>query len=270
MYLTERMSVSQPAEKYQKMMVGEGQVLRSPNPSLEESDHPTPATLEPMTKQLEKKPKHPRGHNVRYLDKVWGALDPLKNAFPIVTDGLSLCDVWMQPKVVCRTSADYLNVTFKQIVVARHMHIRDVTYRISSNDLLNIFYLADQTKNDVIDIAHESFDKWLDVQVKLFIDANSRANAGDLAAICEFIFNHREKFSFNPVPNCQSLELFFRKTNCHDYKVEGGVKIKVLNPSRVKCKTKKTYEYEWETRIITIPEEWKVPVSDTQPLSLFK
>lgn len=205
-----------------------------------------------------KLPSHPKGHKVKTLREIWDYMDPEKNKqYLRLTDTASLSDVWVQPKTVARTSPLYLDVTFAQIVSAPHMHIRDVKYQISADDLLKMFYLADIYAITATCGSKCDFDAWLTEKVNKRNSAHGLEGAEDRALLCEFIFNEDETFSLFPIPDCASMAMFFRKICYHSYKSEEDKSEKAENPSMMKCHAARAkFEYMYEAKIFLLPEKW--------------
>lgn len=261
-------------------------VQRSENPGLSEaiqaekghlllSTHPTPdqtssTTTEQSAEQAQ--PTHPKGHKSRSIDQVWDMMNPEKNKnFLRLTDTPALYDVWVQPKVVTRSSSLYLEVTFCQIIAAPHMHYRDVKYQVSADDLLKMFYLADQLQWAAVNAKKQSFDDWLTVKVNKRNSAHGLEGSEDRALLAEFVFNEDDSFSLYPVAACTSLTVFFRKICYHSYKLPtSSEKItKINNPSMIKCHAVRgKFEYMYEARILSVPDEWKADEEEEAPSTL--
>jgi hypothetical protein len=199
-------------------------------------------------------------------------MNPEKNKnFLRLTDTPALYDVWVQPKVVTRTSSLYLEVTFCQIIAAPHMHYRDVKYQVSADDLLKMFYLADQLQWAAVNAAKQSFDDWLTVKVNKRNSAHGLDGSEDRALLAEFVFNEDDTFSLYPVTTSTSLTVFFRKICYHSYKLPASSDktTKINNPSMVKCHAiRGKFEYMYEARIMSVPDEWKAADEEEAPSTL--
>ena len=229
------------------------QVLRSPSAAPTEDS----TTATPAAAAAAPLPSHPKGHKVKDLDEIWKMMDAQQ--YLRLTDTLTLNDVYVQPVSVEVSTSPYVNVTFKQIVIAPHIKVRDnVVAKLSIDDLMNMLYLNDCVQWNVQGMEPKPFDDWLAEKTREYIGLRGLRDSTNRSAIADFIVREDESFTFYPTL-MGSCGIFFRKICYHSYKQNldqtGGIKF--INPCMIKGVAKgKKFEYILEARIVVLPANW--------------
>lgn len=214
------------------------------------SQDPVTTSQDP-TKKTE---NHPRGHKVKELSDVWKTMD--QQTYLRLTDTLLLGDVWVQPKSIL----DDGQVVFVEVVFAPNIKFREVTKKISSEDLLQMLYLNDSIQADMDGVPRLEFDVWVSEKTREMIKAHGVDDATNKAKLANFILSEDETFSFYPSCCHNTVSMFFRKTCYHSYKhPDNKTNPKIKNPCMVKCPTRGKFEYIIEARPMVIPYEWREP-----------
>lgn len=281
------MSVSKPMQKRVHHVTPATLTRADPNDPFDVAakDPLTVSTLSPMSSQTTSEtseetkrkalPSHPKGHRVRPLADVWGAMT---QDFLRITDTLTLGDVWLQPIAAMPLNAtgNYVNVDFHEIVFAPHIKVHRVSHKMSSEDLLYMLYLTDRFSNyiDGESVDELNYETWYKMKAgKCVAQEGPGATPG---MICSYVMVNDPEFSFYLCGG--RMGMFFRKINYHSYKNTDPKITKLDNPSMVKCKASRgKFDYMIEARLIPLPANWNSValrdeeeegevVPDTQPL----
>lgn len=244
----------------QPKMKGETEVKRQQDPpplpdhsASTSPQHPGAEESVPRTvTTLKKSPPHPKGHRVKALKEIWNTLDA--GEYIRCTDTYSLNDVWMQPTGITTLTKNAVLVKFRQLVTGLHIKEREVQNKMYCDDVLKIFYLADQYENEFVDRTPQPYDGWLKSVVAYYVQEAGVEEVDDRAKLVKFLFDHK-RVNFFPCAYSRRLQTFFRKISCHSYKAPGAAKTK--NPSLFKCEGARggNFEYCWEARIIWTMDE---------------
>lgn len=259
------MSALVPPAKQGRMM-GQSQVKRTESVSLEEHVGQAAKDLLTATSPLAesetvKKESHPKGHKVRELSEVWQAMDAA--GYLRVTDTTMLMDVWSQPKSVEPISNLSANVVFYQIVAAPHFKVREVTCKMSVDDLMKMLYLNDCLQADIQGNTRLGFDEWIAEMTAAFIKKHGVDDSTNRAKVAQFVIGENPDFTFYPT-HLHNCGIFFRKVCYHSYKSkEGEMRTsKIINPSMMKCcAVRGKFEYMLEARFFPLPAEWETVLS---------
>ena len=223
-----------------------------------ESTHPTTASQTTENQNH----NHPKGHRTAILAEVWGLMD---DTFLRNSDTAKLMDVWCIPTFVqvIEKSNLYVNVEFRQFVLATHVKERTVVYKMFVEDLLKMFYLASQIELDCAGEVRMDYDGWLSECKYLFMKEKGSENSESRPKLVEFLLNENH-VPIHPIPGNPKLHTMFRKVNCHSYKASATPKF--ANEFCAKCKASKgKYEYVIEARIAAVPID-TAEVTPTQPM----
>lgn len=215
---------------------------------------------------VKRAPPHPKGHRVRELKDIWAMMDA--GEYLRCTDTYALSDVWIQPVEFTPLNKSSMLVKFKEIVLGTHVKEREAQNKMYCEDILKMFYLADQYENEFGDRMTMTFENWQKSAVSAFVQCRGVDDVSDRAALCKFLFDTK-RVSFFPLCCSRNIQLFFRKTSCHSYKQSGMEKKKKKNLSVIKCVgARGSFEYLWEARIVWIEsgEDAEDDLPATQPL----
>ena len=174
-----------------------------------------------------------------------------------VVDTLMLSDVWVQPMRVIPEKGTIANVEFREMIYARHIKFRNVVSKIATDDLLKMLYLADCLIWDLSDVAHLTFDEWLNEKVANCVRNKGVDEANDRSKLCNYVLTEEKEFTLFPVLLKGKYGIFFRKICVHSYKDEDEGSRKLINPSMIKCKAARSdFEYILEARLLPLPDQW--------------
>lgn len=235
----------------------------SPPPGVVESAHRMGTGSpeeEGETITIRKAPRHPKGHKTKDVTEIWKMMDDQK--FLRLTDTPSLIDVWVQPKEVkVSKSTDYVDVTFRQVILGYHVKSREAKCAMSCDDLLKMFYLTDMFACDANKQPRLEFEDWLNEQTAKYVKAEGEDAPNDHAHLCKYILEDSD-FDFYPFGEVMPFTILFRKICCHSYFYppkghKEPVYLKVNNGCLIKCAANETFEYALEARIFPLPDEWR-------------
>ena len=176
---------------------------------------------------------------------------------PHLTDTLTLGDVWVQPTCCVPDRGPIAIVTMKQIVAAPHIKCRDVTTKMSSDDLLRLLYLNMKMQWALQGLTDTEYEEWINEKTAACVKVKGIDESSNRAKLCNYILTEDKDFTFYPAFLHNNFGIFFRKVCYHSYKTGKKDELKLLNPSMMKCcAARSKFEYVLEARVFMLPDNW--------------
>ena len=251
-------------EEVRGRRIGSVPTPMTPAPSSEGASQNSSATGMMMTepgaaavaKQTE--PKHPKGHRVTPLQKVWNTMD--SKDFLHLTDTLVLNDVWVQPASVEPSRGAYTTAAFREIVAGPNIKQRLADHKVGTEDILKMLYLCVCLQHDMQNVARPDYTDWLNEMTAACVKELGLSQGSNGGSLCDFIINNARNFTFYPEALSGRFGIFFRKICYHSYKAqskEGTESVKFKNMCMIKCGSSKgKFDYIIEARLFSLPDGW--------------
>ena len=251
-------------EEVRGRRIGSVPTPMTPTPSSEGVSQNSSATGMMMTepgaaavaKQTE--PKHPKGHRVTQLQKVWNTMD--SKDFLHLTDTLVLNDVWVQPASVEPSRGAYTTAAFREIVAGPNIKQRLADHKVGTEDILKMLYLCVCLQHDMQNVARPDYTDWLNEMTAACVKELGLSQGSNGGSLCDFIINNARNFTFYPEALSGRFGIFFRKICYHSYKAqskEGTESVKFKNMCMIKCGSSKgKFDYIIEARLFSLPDGW--------------
>lgn len=243
--------VNNTEEGERNRRIGSVPLATTPTPS---SEGANPTSTAMTTSQIA---KHPKGHRVSQLQKIWATMD--SKDFLHLTDTLVLSDVWVQPVSVEESKGAYTSASFREIVAGPNIKQRIAIHKTSTDDLLKMLYLCVCLQYDMQNIERITFADWLNEMTAACVKELGLSQGSNGGILCNFIINTYRDFTFYPATMANRFGVFFRKICYHSYKTSEGKEecAKFKNLSMIKCGSSKgKFDYVIEARLFSLPDGW--------------
>lgn len=233
--------------------IGSAPMVTTPSPSSEEATQNSSAARVMTASQIM---KHPKGHRVSQLQKIWSTMD--NKDFLHLTDTLTLNDVWVQPIHVEESKGAYTSASFREIVAGPNIKQRIAIHKTSTEDLLKMLYLCSCLQYDMQNVERPSFEDWLNEMTAACVKEFGLTQGSNGGILCDYIINTYREFTFYPMMLANRFGIFFRKICYHSYKPRDGEECKKFkNMSMIKCGSSKgKFDYVIEAKIFSLPDGW--------------
>lgn len=225
----------------------------TPSLSSEEANQTSSAVKAMTANQIV---KHPKGHRVSQLQKIWSTMD--SKDFLHLTDTLPLSDVWVQPVHVEESRGAYTSASFREIIAGPNIKQRIAIHRTSTDDILQMLYLCSCLQYDMQNVERPSYEDWVNEMTAACVKEFGLTQGSNGGILCDYIINTFRDFTFYPMVLANRFGIFFRKIGYHSYKPrEGEECVKFKNMNMIKCVSPKgKFDYVIEARIFSLPDGW--------------